>query len=373
MSDNLLIYLAFFSVFLPYGVPIVFLVFACIYIALTKKIPYKLLTKNNIPWLLVFIAYSAIVGLLNGNFNGVGYSSGCFLMIYFCIFVKNTISEEIFEKCLTLSCVMGLITSFISMTDMAFFLLSGGTGKHRSTLYFFNCNYLATMLAIVVIICAYKFLLGKCNRLFCVFTALCCAVAMYLTGSMFVWIEVFVGIAALLKTTRRGQLLSILLLTLSIIIIILDFVPELIPRVQDLFVTTTNRKGIWQISIKAFKSSPIFGRGFMTYKHIRSDYTGAYPTSHSHNIFIECLMDFGIVGTTILLVYIIKYIKRLFICRSAQFKIFISSLIISLLCSVVAHGTTDLTFLWTQTGLFYCLLMSGIGPEEKLLGNVLHK
>lgn len=365
-TDNLIIYTAFISVFLPYYMPVIFLIVACAYLAITKKVGSEL-KKNNIPWLLIFLGYSAIVGVINQNFNGISYSIIIFLMVYFCVFVKNRITEEIFEKSLTLCCFAGLITSLISIGDMAVFLLSGGTGKHRSTLYFFNCNYLATILAIVVIICAYKFILKKYNRFFCIITALFCAVAMYLTGSMFVWIEVFVGIAVLLRTTRRHQLLSILMLCFATIFIVLNFVPQLIPRLHDLTVTTDNRITIWKTSFEEIKSNPIFGRGFMTYKHVLANYPGSYKTSHSHNILLECLMDFGIIGTGILLVYIVKYLRRIFVCHSSQTKMFFSSLIISFLCSVLAHGTTDLTFLWTQTGFLYCIIMCGIGPEEKLL------
>ena len=364
--NNLLIYSAFVSVFLPYYIPVIFLLAAATYLFITKKVTFELKYKY-IPWLLAFIAYSSVIALLNKNFNGVIYSLGIFLMVYFSVFVKNNMTAEVFENSLSLCCISGLITSFISIGDMAFFLLNGGTGKHRSTLYFFNCNYLATILAIVVIICAYKFLLHKGKPLFYVITALFCAIAMYLTGSMFVWVEVFVGIAVLLRTTRKHQLLSVLLLAFATVLTVIYFVPQLIPRVQDLFVTTDNRKGIWKISLDSIKSTPFFGRGFMTYKHIVKNYPGAYPTSHSHNILLECLMDFGIIGTMLLLIYILNYFKRLFLCRGAQSRLFFSSLIISLLLSLIAHGTTDLTFLWTQTGFLYCLLMCGIGPEEKLL------
>jgi O-antigen ligase len=134
-----------------------------------------------------------------------------------------------------------------------------------------------------------------------------------------------------------------------------------------MFKTVDNRVGIWQTSIDSIKSSPIFGKGFMTYKHIRALYPGSYPTSHSHNILIELLMDFGIVGTCIVFVYLYNLFHRLNVFRKAQSKYYFSSLIVALLFGLVAHGLTDLTFLWSQTGLFYGLLICGLGPEEKLL------
>lgn len=363
--DEILIYSAFISVFLPYYMPVIFLIIACPFIAAKKN--FEIYKQNNLPWLMIFVGYSAVVALFNSNFNGFGYSVMIFLITFFCVYVKNVITSEIFEKALTLCAFLGLITSFISIGDMIVFLMSGSNKLHRSTLYFFNCNYLATMLAIVVIICAYKFLFKKLNRFLCLIIAFFCAVSIYLTGSVFVWIEIFVGIAVLLKTTRRHQLLCVLLLCLATVFIIIYFVPEIIPRLNKIVNTTNNRVSIWKVSIEAFKDSPVFGQGFMTYKHVRANFPGAYMTSHSHNIIIECLMDFGIVGSVLLLVYILKFFCRLVVCRNAQSITYFSSLIMALLLSLIAHGTTDLTFLWSQTGFLYGLLMCGIGPEEKLL------
>lgn len=364
--DNIIIYLAFLSVFTHYAVTIIYLLFSCSYIFILKKNKGNF-RKKQIICVILFAVYSATVGLLNKNLNGFTYSLGLLLIIYFCVWVKKTISQKVFEKALSICCLAGFITSLISITEKIYLLFSGFTGKHRSTLYFFNCNYLATVLSVVIIICAYKFIFKKANRILCLLVAIFCAVSIYLTGSLFAWIEVLVGIAVLLRATRRHQLLSVLILTFVTVCTILYFVPEIIPRPQDIVATTNNRVGIWKNSIDTFKKSPIFGQGFMTYKHVLPNYPGGYKTSHSHNIIIESLMDFGVVGSVILLIYIIGFFKRLFVCRNAQSKTYFSSLIIALLFGLLAHGTTDLTFIWIQTGLFYALLMCSIGVEEKLL------
>ncbi len=363
---HLLIYLGFICVFLPYYVSFLFLIFADIYLFKSKR-DTDLFKANKLPWLLCFVFYSAVIATFNGNFNGVIYSLFIFLLVYYAVHIKAAMTPQIFENSLELCCWLGLITSLIGIADKAIYLLSGATYKHRTTLYFFNCNYLATILAIVVIICAYKIILSKGKPALYFATAILCAVTMYFTGSMFVWIEVLVGIAFLLKFTRRNQLFCILLLAIATVLIVLYCAPEIIPRFDDFFKTINNRIGIWKISLLSIKNTPVFGRGFMTYKHIIKSMSDAYPTSHSHNIILEALMDFGILGTAILSIYILKLFKRLFLCRNAQSKYYFSSLIIALLFGLIAHGTTDLTFIWSQTGLFYGLLLCGLGPEEKLL------
>lgn len=365
-SKKALIYLGFFSVFLPYYVSAIYLIFASVFIFFKKR-NTDLFKQNKIPWLLTFIFYSAFVALINKNYNGALYSVFILLLCFYCVHIKSFMTPEIFENSLELSSWLGMITSIFAIADKVLYTLFGDGKPHRVTLYFFNCNYLATVLAIVVIICAYKIILSKGKPVLYFSSAILCVIAMYFTGSMFVWIEVFVGIAVLLKFTRKNQLLNISLLALATAVIILYCAPNIIPRFSDLFKTINNRIGIWQISIASIKDSPLFGKGFMAYKHIRHLFAGAYKTSHSHNIFIESLMDFGIIGSAMLCIYFFKLFKRLLTCRNAQCRYYFSSLIIALILSLIAHGTTDLTFIWSQTGLFYCLIISGIGPEEKLI------
>ena len=162
-------------------------------------------------------------------------------------------------------------------------------------------------------------------------------------------------------------MLSILLLLAGTACIVLYCVPELLPRIQDSNITTDNRVVIWRTSLQAIAKSPIFGRGFLTYYHIYSDFPGSYPTTHAHNILLEPILSFGIVGTALMLIPLIYYYRRVILCRNAQNKLNATSLILALSCALVIHGTTDLTFMWIQTGLLYCLIMGGVGIEERML------
>jgi O-antigen/teichoic acid export membrane protein len=82
---------------------------------------------------------------------------------------------------------------------------------------------------------------------------------------------------------------------------------------------------------------------------------------------MELILSFGIVGTIIITTFFVMYYKRVFVCRNAQSKYYFSSIAVALTAAIAAHGLIDLTFMWVQTGLLYCLLMGGIGVEERLL------
>lgn len=367
LTDENLIYLAFLSVFLPYYITAVFLIAIPVYLFFTHRLD-GLFRKNSTVWIIVFTIYSAIVAACNLNLIGVICSIGFFLLMIILLYTRQRFTVHSFERGLDICCIAGTVTSLLCFAEYAWNMLHPvQSGIYRCRLYFFNCNYLATVLATVIIICGYKVLSGRRRKMWYYAAAVFCAFGAYLTGSLLVWVEVLIGMAALLLLMRKHQMLSILLLLAGTACIVLYCVPELLPRIQDSNITTDNRVVIWRTSLQAIAKSPIFGRGFLTYYHIYSDFPGSYPTTHAHNILLEPILSFGIVGTALMLIPLIYYYRRVILCRNAQNKLNATSLILALSCALVIHGTTDLTFMWIQTGLLYCLIMGGVGIEERML------
>ena len=367
-NDKIVIYLLFSSIFLPFFVTAIILIASTFYIIFNKKILGIFEKKGNI-WSIVFIAYASIISIINKNFIGFGCALFFLAIIFTAKFIREYITIDIFEDGLDITCLMGIITSFFCIIDFAYikFILSC-INTYRSTLYFFNSNYLATLFATVIIICCYKILNYRRKPIYYFVVAFFCALGAYLTGSMFVWVEVFIGCAALLLLNSRQQLLSALLLLAGTAIIVLYCVPSILPRLGESNITTDNRVTIWNTTITAIKdASPIFGKGFLTYFHIRDLYPGSYKTAHSHSIFLEPILNFGILGTIPLIIYFGYFYKSVKLCRNAQHKYSISTLILAITLATIVHGTTDLTFIWIQTSLFYSLIFASIGIEEKLL------
>lgn len=353
---------------MPFIVTGIILLGITFYILIKKKISGIFEKKSNI-WIIVFIIYCSIISLLNKNFIGFGCALFFLAIIINAKFIREYITADIFEDGLNITCIMGLLTALFCIIDFAYIkFIIANIGTYRSTLYFFNSNYLATLFATVIIVCAYKVLNHKCKAIYYYIVAVFCALGAYLTGSMFVWVEVFIGCAALLVLNGRHQLLSALFLFAGTCVIVLYCVPILLPRINESNITTDNRVTIWTTTITAIKdSSPIFGKGFLTYFHIKDLYPKSYNTAHSHSIFLEPFLSFGILGTIPLVVYFSYFYKNVILCKKAQHKYGISTLILAISLAAAVHGTTDLTFIWIQTTLFYSLIFASVGIEEKLL------
>ena len=366
-TDENIIYATFIFIFLPYYLTALWLIFSCIYIITAKKSSVKLKSGTNI-FAIVFFVYTVITAMLAKNLIGIACSFGFIAMIIISFYARERFTPDIFEKSLNLCCISGAVTGAFAIIEYLYNTsVLHHRGVYRCQLYFFNSNYLATVLATVIIICAYKVITYRKNRIFYYSCALLCTIGTYLTGSMFVWVEVLIGISVLLLLTRCHQLLSILLLLAVTACIVLYCAPQIVPRIHDSNITTDNRVLIWKVSIEAIKRSPVFGKGFLTYFHIYKHYPHSYPTTHAHNIFIEPILSFGIIGTILLVVFFTGYYKRVILCRNAQSKYYATALILSITAALLIHGTTDLTFMWIQTGFLYCMISGSVGIEERFL------
>ncbi len=360
--------LLFISPYLPCYVTSAIIAAAGLFILLNKKFRSIAFAKKNVIFVWLFFIYSLVLAVINLNFIGVACSLGFLFIFSIFLFLKNTITKEVYENGLNACMFAGFIVSILTVFDFLINVNLNPTLKiYRATLYFFNSNYLATIMSLTVIICAYKELMRKKVGIFEYIIAAFCMVAVYLTGSMFAWIEILIGISMLLLLTKKHQMLSILFLMGATAFIVLYCVPEIFPRLHEANITTENRVVIWRTSIEEIKKNPFFGKGFLTYYLIYKNYSGAYPTTHAHNIILEPLLSFGIIGTVLLAIMVFSYIKKVWICKNYQNSSKISSLILSVLTAAFVHSTTDLTLLWMQTGLLFMLILSGSGYEERIL------
>ncbi len=366
-QDDRILYLLFGSVFLPYYLTALVVLAVSIFIAVKRKI-VGAFEKNNRIWIMFFFTYTVIVSLCYRNWVGLACSIFAFLLLYVAIYVRMYITPHSFEKALTLCCICGPITGIFCFAEyLMYWFGPAQTQEFRAELYFFNSNYLASILGSVIILCAYKVVIHKKHVLWYFCAAALTALGAYLSGSMFVWIEVAVGCAVLLLISRQNQLLSALLLLMGTGIIILYFIPEILPRIEHAEGTTNNRIEIWNVCLDIIRKNPLFGRGFLTYFHTQFEYPGSYFSTHSHNLIMETILSFGVIGTIPLSIYFFQYFKRVFLCHSAQSKYGSSVLILALTAALLVHSIIDLTFMWIQTGLFFCLILGSIGLEERLL------
>ena len=368
--DENLIYALVFSIFTHYVAAGAMLVI-CTAIFLIKKRARKAIFAVKYGYVgFAFCALTALVALICKNYIGALCSLGAFLIFVTGIYSHTVITKSVYETMLKICCAGGVVATAVAITER---LIQIGVKGYYCKAGFFNSNYLASTLCAIVIICAYKVITRQGNIFYYYGIAAFCAIGMYLTGSMFIWVELLIGVSVLLSLNRKHNILSIFLILAAFACAIVYLVPDILPRFSQSGQTVYNRILIWEFSLDSLKDSFFFGHGFLSYMHLIKGVPGAYFTTHAHNIILEPLLSFGIIGSVILISFFGMYFRRLLICKSFLRHSHISALILAMTAAVLVHGLIDMTMLWIQTGLLYALVMSGVGAEEKLLAEIRQK
>ncbi len=363
VGANIAIYTAA-AIFMPYILSTIVLVFLAIYLMVNKQTRQMIFINKGSMILKIFMAYSLIVPALYRNL--AGFATGV-VMIFAAVlglYIRNIMTKELFERLMTLVCTFSLTSAGYALVEKLVNDLENGSS--RVSAVFFYPNYFGTVVGMVIIVCAYKVLTKQKNPWFYYMVAFVNLISMYLCKSMFVWVEVFVGVAVLLIVLKRHRLLSIWLFAAALgSFLILFLGVNIIPRLNDVEVTVRLRQQIWSEAFGAIAQTPWFGHGYYSYMYLfHSSYLNQV-IPHSHSIYIDTILNFGIIGTVLIVLYFTKIYKLIFRICFKEKNTKITSLILAITAAALAHGITDVTLLWVQTMPFFLLILAGVGAYER--------
>lgn len=359
-----LIYLAFASVFLHYVITALIVIGICVYIFLNSSMRKSTFKHSGHSLLYVFTIYSAFIALVRDNLIGFGCSLGFFALFMMSYFARSRMTGDIFQKALDISCYMTWLVFLVVLAEKMIYSHQEG---YRCVGWFFNSNYLCTLMAMMVLVCVYKLLITQKGKPFYLITILLSVITMYLGGSIFAFIEIIVGVFTLFILFKRRSLVIAFFVCCGIALASLYVFPEIFPRILESSKTTDNRILVWDSAIEFIKMSPLFGHGFLSYYHLNEIYGSLWNTAHSHNFILEPILNFGLIGAAILLIFLWTYYEKIAECKSLLRKTKATNLILAISAATIIHCTVDMTVQWIQTGLFFVLILAGIGVDEKTL------
>lgn len=363
-AQNLIIVLAI-SCFAPFVFTAIVAIVVLLLIAFTPEFQRGLFDFRGALLIPLFCAYAFIVAFLNHNILGVVIAPVflCILVIY--CFVRRFIRRETINTCYTAICTM-VFPAFVHA------VIETATAPkidevYRCTAYFGNANYFGALMAAIIIICAHKVVSHNGKGVFYYVVAFMALVNIYLSGSLFAIIEVVVGVAIYLLLTKHYRLFCLMVIGGSLGIMLITSLPELLPRLSESGSATSYRVRIWGVIIREIKLHPFFGKGFLSYNIVKDLYDGSYTTVHSHNLALDSMLNFGIVGSILLGAMLYFIIRRIVRVYKADTKSELAAIALAVLAAIISHSFTDITFFWIQTGIFYVIVLGSIGAEEHRL------
>jgi O-antigen ligase len=316
--------------------------------------------------LKLFFVYVLAVPFMYHNWLGVIVGAGMILALILGLYLRSIMTGELFDRVLRLICALSLTSTGYAVLEAIINIMDDGVNKHRIAAVFSHPNYFGTITATVIIICAYKILTSQESRWFFYATAMMNVISLYLCKSMFAFGEVFIGIAVLLIMLKKHRLFMIWIAGAVIGAFLVFYIGiDLIPRLNDITLTLQIRQNIWRLAIDQIKRNPFFGHGFMSFSFLYDASFRSNMIPHSHSIYLDMLLNFGITGSVLFIWYFIRYYWAVIKATIRKGCVTTAALIMAVTAAALVHGATDLTLLWIQTLPLFLIILAGQGSEEK--------
>ena len=374
--DEKMILLATLFLFLPYQIASIGI--ACILVqALCRhKLVDALKQQTGALFFYSFVGLEFVVTILHANWNGFGNVWLFVLIGLYGAYYRKSVTKNCFEKMCDLIVVLSVLAAIYGLYQFNQISIANGRAflefhifnspTRRITSTFMNANIYAMIIDFVCVICMYRFVKNEniLYRIFYFIVVLFNFFVLYLTGSRTALLT-FVIIFPIFLYCIRWKKLFITSIVLELCVCGLVFLkPNLIPRISDMS-TFASRIKIWKTAFLCISMYPFFGWGPQTYKQFYPLVHG-HKAPHAHNIYIDSILSYGIVGTLILLVYIFLLNKEIFTSNTRKENPALFGMMMCFIVIVLIYGLLDCTLNIVATGtLCFIILNSACMYLEK--------
>ena len=359
---------------LPFYINVPVFIISIIFLFWHKRYQLKHVIKDA-PYMFMFIMYCLAVALWRQNFIGAAVVPA-FLMYYgYFYFYGHWIQATTYLKIIHFHVIASGFLGVSAILIYMHYALTHGYGllyifkynnlQTRAEATFFNANYYGLYCLVVVVMLLYLIMKVKVRKMRILYYLLLLIniIAIILTASRWMWPSVLfvVGVFFLMLNLSWIKYIGGLLL---LVIGVLFAKPNLLPRVESLAYAFEDRWSLWSTGWSLFMWRPWFGTGpmtYMSYYYLFSD----NGNMHAHNILVDILANYGVVGALLLCLVIYKGVKPYFsLIHNHQCRLEIVFLI-AVALAILFHGIMDVAVFWVQTG--YVVLMLMLLKQDKVI------
>ncbi|MDF2567645.1 MAG: O-antigen ligase family protein [Oscillospiraceae bacterium] len=350
------------GIFLPFFLGGVGVLLIALYCIINSGVRKQIFMIKHAWFLIGFCFLSLAVSVFYKNTVGIIGAIGMTLIFIYSLWMRYIMDDDLYNYIMKIVCFLSIGSSICAMIQLI--LIIPTFAEYRSVSTFFNANYYATITEFVILICFYKLSSCKEGRWFYLISLSFNLLGLFATGCRSAWIGLAGALFFMLILQKRYRLIFLIVALLVGFFILMFVDPEAIPRWDSFEGTATKRFNIWKATLVFLPDSFIMGKGLWAYNMLihGTKYVEAY---HTHNIVLESLLDFGLVGTSVVMVYIVSSFRAVFqkVKQGCKDKKWI--LMFGVLVSILGHGITDVTFVGVETSIFMLFLFSGVGIYEK--------
>lgn len=350
-ADETAVMLAVVSIFMPYIISAVVLSLVTARALILKESRKKMLGGKDGKTVLVFMLLNAAPPIYYKNYLGIACFFGMSGILMFALYLRSTMTEKLFFRISDAAAFMSICCAFAST------FIKAPEHDMRSPSAFFNPNYYGAMITFVILLCAYRIISKEGNRPFLIATILANVYGLFMADCQSAFFAIAFGLWVLLLSKKCYKSFAVVTVVGVIAVVFLPQLTFIMPRISGALENILKRADIWKAGFSAFLETPIFGRGLMGYTQIYAQFA-APKNFHCHNMFIDMLLSFGVVGSIPLCFFVVRNLTKIKGKKTAP-------LILALCASVFLHGLVDVTLIWIQTGAFAAFLLSAPYAESE--------
>lgn len=322
-----------------------------------------------------FILYTGLVAGFRHNPIGVGVAMAFAFFAYYFYEFRQWLRAENYLQIMGIYVLGSGILALLAIGQYVAYIVNHGYDlmyvfkynnlQTRAEATFFNANYYGLFILAILVCIAYLWLKMKVKEVRWGLAGLAGLnlIALVLTASRWLWPSLIVSLGIFLvwlKPKRLIYLGGLALVMLGAILV----KPNLLPRVDSLQYAFQDRLNLWNTGYQLFLWHPWLGTGPMTFVSFYYLITDE-GNMHAHNLYIDTLANFGVVGVLFLLIILVGNMwpyRRYFVRKGLRRE---WALMFSLIGLILFHGIMDVAILWIQTGYIFVFLLI-LSPQELL-------
>lgn len=357
------------TIFMPVYINILATFIFVIYLIVTKKIT-TVFQMEKVNYLFVALIISFCTSLFYGNMIGILCVNGMLLVLIVALYYRSIVDKNMFYLLIKVATFMSLVVAVIGLFQFFMIakshgfeniLLIGNKPKDRVYSVFINANYYATIIEFVILMAIYKLTVVKdrySSSIYYILIIVVNVMMLYLTGGRTVWVAILSAIPFMFLFKQRLKL-GVTLIILEFLCLLFLLLSGQFPRIDTVGKDFLIRVDIWETVIQIFRDHPLFGMGPLTYRFAFLEYGGP-KTVHAHSLYLDPLINFGLVTVSIVGVYFWNYGKLYLSSSHKKSYSFIGGIVVA----TAIHGLFDITILNFQTGMLFLIIINSIGLRE---------
>lgn len=299
---------------------------------------------------------------------------------------RLNISKQKIDDIFTMAVAYSVFAFLVAVVQKAFDL-SAISGRSEST--FLNALYYCFYISFVVLICLYRIIFENKNKLIYSSLIILNLIAMLVTASKMPLLGIAAAMCVMLLFAKKFKPLIALCVLGALDVCALwlfrdyGIIEKL--NMNGFLDSFTMRFPYWEQAIDGFCEKPVFGHGMLGflkesidnsiietgYKFDIFDLSESLDNLkhlgwhlHAHNIAFDCLYNYGIAGSLLLIAAILKRLRNLY--KTSKKNIFdpIMTLVLSSFTFILVDGIVDCQIVGVQTLFISVFLFSVTGIYE---------